>query len=61
MQLSEILSLIEGSGSLEALRNSLQHAAEHYGFASFGFIDIGSPGLDSPFWMATSSEPWEAD
>ena len=61
MQLSEILSLIEGSGSLEALRNSLQRTAEHYGFVSFGFIDIGSPGLDSPFWMATSSEAWVAD
>ena len=61
MQLSEILSLIEGSESLEALRSSLQRTAEHYGFASFGFIDIGSPGLDNPFWMATSSEAWVSD
>ena len=61
MRLDEAIDKIEGCCTLEELKLSFHDIAQDYGFASFGFIDVGSPGLDSPFWMATSSNGWHDD
>ena len=61
MKLEEALSLIENSKGLAELTDTLQRIAESYGFAHFAFLDVGHPGQDEPFAIATTEPDWDSD
>lgn len=60
-RLDEAIDSVEGCHTLGELKSRLHTVVQDYGFASFGFVDVGSPGIDEPFWMATSDQRWNDD
>ena len=58
MQLEEAISGIERCVSIPELQQTLQRIIEHYGFASFSFIDAGQPHIDRPYYWTTTSQAW---
>lgn len=59
MRLDEAIDIIEGCNSLEELRSKFHEVVQHYGFASFAFVDVGSPGIDNPLVIATTDKAWD--
>lgn len=60
MNLDEAVGGIENCQTIVALTAELQRIIEHYGFASFAFLDIGTPGIDDPFTVTTNDSRWDA-
>lgn len=59
MWIDECIADIESCQTLNELRDRLQRVADHYGFASFNFLDVGNPQEDQPFYMGTVGRKWE--
>jgi LuxR family transcriptional regulator, quorum-sensing system regulator BjaR1 len=53
MDLDEAIGWIEACHGVDELKQTLQTISEHYGFASFNFLDTGSSHLDAPFFIGT--------
>lgn len=59
MKVDEAISIIELSNSFSELKAGLQRIAEGYGFASYNFMDSGSPDKLTPYYFGTTGD-WEA-
>ncbi|MBU2531969.1 MAG: LuxR C-terminal-related transcriptional regulator [Alphaproteobacteria bacterium] len=56
MNVSLALSDIEACTTLQELRETMRRISENYGFASFNFIDVGTPHVREPFYLGTCNE-----
>lgn len=59
--LDEAIGAIEAAVSTSELRAVLQKIIENYGFASFAFIDVSTPGLENPLVIGTNSPEWDRE
>jgi len=53
MGLEETIATVESCATIDDLLRTLTHVSENYGFASFNFLDTGTPHLDEPFYIGT--------
>lgn len=61
MQIEEAIADIESCNAIEELQQTLQRIIEHYGFASYSFIDVGQPHIDTPYYWTTTSQAWVSE
>jgi DNA-binding CsgD family transcriptional regulator len=59
--LDEAIGAIEAAGSTSELKAILQKIIENYGFASFAFMDVSTPGLENPLVIATNGPEWDRE
>lgn len=61
MNLEACISSIERCDDQEALNTRLQQIIELAGFASYCFLDTGTPHLDQPYYTGTTGAAWELE
>ena len=61
MRLMDFIDAIERCASIHELRRELHAAVQNLGFANFAFLDLGRPGIDDPFVVATTDAGWDRD
>lgn len=60
-KLEEHLAAIESCVTIGEVRARLHEIAQHYGFESFSFVDVGDPAKEVPFFITTTNQSWDQD